>query len=517
MKICPFLVAGQDSLLQLRGSVAVRDAARLGSRADDSRDPEAAAAAKSTATGLWAIEEEDDAAQRALECLGEPCRFFHAGGCRFDALFAAGGQATSSFLLQDGDAEAPSLAAVLQEVWSLQRENLKEMIGSFRRLETAQGRQDGDLTGKIEGLAARFEETRKSDELVVQLDRRFETLQGSVTELQGSLQAAFGGSAANLGSQIDGLRNEIQKNHGTLESTRAAVERTHGEVERAHTALSPESMSGIVQEKLETAIKALQKQFTSLRRELSTSAGATQARVQELMTASATAARAELEQSLQRVLQNNQNMQELRAEMQGALLQLANQVREIATAASALATASQRTEAIVAEQRTFSEGVLQRERQDAARRLNNAGVLAYHEGAYDTSVARFREALEQDPALAVAWNNLGLSFTEMQQDDQALEAYKKALELDPRVGQVYNNLGYLYHRRGELEQAVEMYERATVRAHDTSAAWSNLANALYALHRVDDAVGAWRRALELDPANDKASRALERLGLATSH
>ena len=62
-----------------------------------------------------------------------------------------------------------------------------------------------------------------------------------------------------------------------------------------------------------------------------------------------------------------------------------------------------------------------------------------------------------------------------------------------------------------------MYGRATVRAHDTSSAWSNLGNALYAMQRVDDAVGAWRRAIELDPANDKANRALERLGLETRH
>jgi Tfp pilus assembly protein PilF len=101
----------------------------------------------------------------------------------------------------------------------------------------------------------------------------------------------------------------------------------------------------------------------------------------------------------------------------------------------------------------------------------------------------------------------------MRQDDEALEAFKKALESDPKGGQVYNNLGYLYHRRGELEQAVEMYERATQRTQDTSAAWSNLGNALYEMRRADEAMNAWKRALELDPSNDKASRALERLGL----
>ena len=58
-----------------------------------------------------------------------------------------------------------------------------------------------------------------------------------------------------------------------------------------------------------------------------------------------------------------------------------------------------------------------------------------------------------------------------------------------------------------------MYERATQRTSDTSAAYSNLANALYEMERVEEAVGAWKHALEIDPANDKASSALERLGL----
>ncbi len=35
------------------------------------------------------------------------------------------------------------------------------------------------------------------------------------------------------------------------------------------------------------------------------------------------------------------------------------------------------------------------------------------------------------------------------------------------------------------------------------------------MDRVEDAVGAWKHALEIDPANDKASAALERLGMGS--
>jgi tetratricopeptide (TPR) repeat protein len=103
----------------------------------------------------------------------------------------------------------------------------------------------------------------------------------------------------------------------------------------------------------------------------------------------------------------------------------------------------------------------------------------------------------------------------MGRDEEATAAFQRALEIDPSVGQVYNNLGYLYYRRGDLNHAVEMYQRAIQRGSDTSAAYSNLANAYYKMKRFDEAVAAWRRAVEIDPSNQRASAALERLGLET--
>ena len=67
----------------------------------------------------------------------------------------------------------------------------------------------------------------------------------------------------------------------------------------------------------------------------------------------------------------------------------------------------------------------------------------------------------------------------------------------------------------DLTHAVEMYQRAIQRGADTSSAYSNLANAYYRLKRLDEAVNPWRRALEIDPANQKAATALERLGIET--
>jgi tetratricopeptide (TPR) repeat protein len=253
---------------------------------------------------------------------------------------------------------------------------------------------------------------------------------------------------------------------------------------------------------------------TAVREVLDRSAEGTRTAVREVLERSAAESRTELERSLSRVLDGSQEIRQLRGDLQTTVEALRSDVHDVAANAGKLEKSAQRTQELLDEHRRLAVDERERERRGEARRLNNAGVFSYHQGAYDTSVQNFQRALELDPRLTEAWNNLALTYTEMHADAEALEAFKKALELDPSVGHVYNNLGYLYHRRGELESAVEMYQRATQRSSDTSAAWANLANALYEMRRVDEAVDAWKRALEIDPANPKANSALERLGLA---
>jgi tetratricopeptide (TPR) repeat protein len=551
MKICPFLVAGQDvhrlrqsgaslhtepehtpALLDPESPHEPETAAFLDLDAEmdhgslpassilDTDEPERTASAGESGMQadsprplLWEI---DEAAEpwAQFECLGSPCRFFHAGGCRFDAMFASPGGATEmrafaigavatatssrtptfveESLPASGVAAGPAGTGVsdaslvpgtmLQEVWSLQRESLKELIGGFRRLEGAQIEQQSAVVGQVEGLVSRVEDLRgaSQSELVRRLEERFEALARSVEQVGGSLR----GADTKAGSD--------------LQATLAEVDASWKQVQ-----------AGL--DRMQTQLRGA---LADMHTELSRSAEGTRTAVREALEHSASESRAELERSLSRVLDGSQEIRQLRGDLQTTVEALRSDVHDVAATAGKLEKSAQRAQELLDEHRRLAVDERDRERRGEARRLNNAGVLSYHQGAYDTSVQHFQRALELDPGLTEAWNNLALTYTEMHADSEALEAFKKALELDPSVGHVYNNLGYLYHRRGELESAVEMYQRATQRSSDTSAAWANLANALYEMRRVDEAVGAWKRALEIDPANPKAASALERLGLA---
>lgn len=631
MKFCPFLVAGRELGQDHREHEQVLDATpeSLGIP-EEELDGSAVADEVATEAVYDATHAGGKAADgpfvgpTSLECLGEICRFYAAGECRFDRLFHSApsvpGGALAAQPVDAGDGEHPSLGYVLQEVWSLQRESLRELIEGFRKVEDIHSDRQGDFGKELENIGARLEEVQNAPphpEVVRILESRFENLGSSVGNLEVSMRQVLGESDSSLQSRFDETRNAVR---AAIEESRRALQETFADVVadeakgtcdvvrnavnassnvlRADVGQVREDLGNVrddlagvrddvggvregVQEatqntravyqktheihaqtdELEQHVKNMQEQTrgaqkqivdvqqtmhavqdgvhqvsasvreiqggvgamqgdvqTSLERTLSWLRDAlqeTRNNLQQMMRDAGAESRAELERSLARLLEDNRQMRELRDQVGLALEALRKDMQGITSAAARVEASSEKTQRLLGDHQRHNEDLAARERREEARRLNNAGVLSYHQGAFDTSIEQFRKAVEMDPTLAEAWNNLGLAQTELHHDDAALDSFRKALEIDPSVGQIYNNLGYLYHRRGELGEAVEMYERATQRSSDTSAAFSNLANALYELDRVDDAVGAWKQALEIDPANDKASSALQRLGLAS--
>ncbi len=145
-----------------------------------------------------------------------------------------------------------------------------------------------------------------------------------------------------------------------------------------------------------------------------------------------------------------------------------------------------------------------------ARKLNNAGVMNYHNGQYEKALEMFGKAIEIDVDFTEAYNNIGLTYTEMNDEEKATDAFKKAIELKPELGATYNNLGYVFYRMGSYLEAIEMYNEAIGRSKDNSSAWTNLGNAYYKLDRIEEALDSWNKALEIDPGNEKAKRNLKR-------
>jgi tetratricopeptide (TPR) repeat protein len=96
----------------------------------------------------------------------------------------------------------------------------------------------------------------------------------------------------------------------------------------------------------------------------------------------------------------------------------------------------------------------------------NPGDLAYLEGNnlfedgnYQRALAKYDEALDEDPNHIHAMRGRALSLMQLGQSPQALAAFSTAIALDPDFGATYANRGVLHDRMGRYQQAIEDYER----------------------------------------------------------
>ena len=79
-------------------------------------------------------------------------------------------------------------------------------------------------------------------------------------------------------------------------------------------------------------------------------------------------------------------------------------------------------------------------------------------GSYDEAIALYREALELDPRLAIAWNGLSMAHRSSGAIDEAIRAGARLVELEPDDPLSHTNLSILYMQKGMIPEAEE--ERA---------------------------------------------------------
>jgi len=93
-----------------------------------------------------------------------------------------------------------------------------------------------------------------------------------------------------------------------------------------------------------------------------------------------------------------------------------------------------------------------------ARALYKRGFQHFVDGRYDEAIALYRDALELDPHLAIAWNGLSMAHRSSGALDEAIQAAARLIELEPDDPLSHTNLSILYMQKGMIPEAEE--ERA---------------------------------------------------------
>ena len=133
--------------------------------------------------------------------------------------------------------------------------------------------------------------------------------------------------------------------------------------------------------------------------------------------------------------------------------------------------------------------------------------------------ARIAEALrktQNEPDSQAAWRDLGNAYYDGDMPQQAIEAYDRALALIPDDADVLNDQGAMYRQKGDFTRALANFEKALKIAPYNLESLYNVGyvNA-FDLNRMDKALKAWQRYLELDRTSETARQVqgfIERYG-----
>lgn len=140
-----------------------------------------------------------------------------------------------------------------------------------------------------------------------------------------------------------------------------------------------------------------------------------------------------------------------------------------------------------------------------------ASQLDENPATFDDAERLYRQALDLDPYLAIAYTNLGNICFRRQEDDAAEQLYNRALELEPKQSEAHYNLGYVMLERGDPAAAVPYFQAAIAADPTFADAYFNLAMAFEHIGDVQQARPCWKRYVELEPRGTWAEIARKHL------
>jgi tetratricopeptide (TPR) repeat protein len=123
----------------------------------------------------------------------------------------------------------------------------------------------------------------------------------------------------------------------------------------------------------------------------------------------------------------------------------------------------------------------------------------------------YKQAIELDPQLAIAYTNLGNILFRRGDIPGAEKLYRKAIDVDDKQPEAHYNLGYVMLDRGQPRVAAAHFERAIARDPRFADAHFNLAMAYEQIAEREKARAHWKKYLELEPKGTWAEIARKHL------
>jgi protein O-mannosyl-transferase len=130
------------------------------------------------------------------------------------------------------------------------------------------------------------------------------------------------------------------------------------------------------------------------------------------------------------------------------------------------------------------------------------GIIAHNRvKVWENSETLFTDVISKYPRVAVAHNNMGRFFREINQYDKAIAAYNIAIEINPESYNTYSNRGKALFDLGRVDEALQDFNRSIELNDNYVEALSNRGAAHAAKNNFQAALPDLNKALDLDPQN----------------
>jgi len=130
-------------------------------------------------------------------------------------------------------------------------------------------------------------------------------------------------------------------------------------------------------------------------------------------------------------------------------------------------------------------------------------ILMHRNGELKDADTLYRRILGAAPDYADAVHFYGVMLHHRDRSDEAIAMIERSIALDPTPGR-YNNLGNALVERGRLNEAIDAYRRSIDLDSTNADAYNNLGSLQKAQGRFEESEAAYLRALEINPEHINA-------------
>lgn len=139
-----------------------------------------------------------------------------------------------------------------------------------------------------------------------------------------------------------------------------------------------------------------------------------------------------------------------------------------------------------------------------AQILGLVGMIYENKKDYAQSDKLYEKALKIDSTDVTLLNNYAYSLSERGIDlDKALNMAKIAVSKDPKSSSYLDTIGWIYYKLGKVKEALKYVEEAVKYGEKSVAIFDHLGDIYSKLNKSDKAVENWKKALKLEPENEK--------------